>query len=98
MKISNFFPQIKTDAKVQKSRESSAVATGATGSVLGSDRVELSTSSMDVQKMKGILRDTPEVRRDRVQELKSQIESGEYKVDPYKVADKLLVNLLSEGM
>lgn len=98
MKISNFFPQIKTDLKVQKSRESSAVSSNTPSSVLDADRVELSTSSLDVQKMKGILKDTPEVRQDRVQELKAQIERGEYKVDPYKVADKLLMNLLSEGL
>lgn len=98
MKISNFFPQIKTDLKVQKSRESSAVSSTTPSSVLDPDRVELSTSSLDVQKMKGILKDTPEVRQDRVQELKAKIDRGEYKVDPYKVADKLLMNLLSEGM
>ena len=34
---------------------------------------------------------------DRVQALKEQIERGEYEVDPYRVADKMLMNLLSES-
>lgn len=95
MKISNFVPQIKTDNKVQKTKES-AEATLLT-SAAGSDKVELSTSSLDVQKMKGIIQDTPSVRMDRVQALKEQIERGEYEVDPYRVADKMLMNLLSES-
>ena len=98
MKISDLIPQIKSGAKVQKSRESSAASSGAASSVLDADRVELSTSSLDVQKMKAIINKTPEVRQARVQELKSRIARGEYKVDSYKVADKLLVSLLSEEM
>ena len=34
---------------------------------------------------------------DKVQALKAQIESGDYQVDPYRVADKMLMNLLSES-
>jgi len=98
MKISNLVPQIKTDNKVQKvkaSPDSSSVS--ATSASSGTDRVELSTSSLDVQKMKEIIQETPSVRMDRVQALKAQIEQGEYEVDPYRVADKMLVNLLSES-
>ena len=95
MKISDFIPQIKTDNRVQKAKdkpisEASAVTTG-------TDRVELSASSIDVQKMKMIIQDTPSVRMDRVQALKQQIERGEYQVDPYRVADKMLINLLAES-
>ncbi len=47
--------------------------------------------------MKNIIQETPSVRMDRVQALKQQIEGGEYQVDPYRVADKMLMNLLSES-
>lgn len=98
MKISDFIPQIKTDNRVQKVKDASATdATDATEAATASDRVQLSASSIDVQKMKMIIQDTPAVRMDRVQALKQQIESGEYQVDPYRVADKMLMNLLSEG-
>ena len=98
MKISNFVPQIKTDNKVQKTRGGPEVnETTAAKPASGTDRVELSASSLDVQKMKGIIQETPSVRMDRVQALKEQIERGEYEVDPYRVADKMLMNLLSES-
>ena len=95
MKISDFVPQIKIDNRVQKAKDKPAV--GATSATTGSDRVQLSASSIDVQKMKMIIQDTPAVRMDRVQALKQQIESGEYQVDPYKVADKMLMSLMSES-
>ncbi|MDD5759032.1 MAG: flagellar biosynthesis anti-sigma factor FlgM [Desulfobulbaceae bacterium] len=95
MKISDFVPQIKTDTRVQKAKERPISDTSAVAG--GADRVELSASSIDVQKMKMIVQDTPAVRMDRVQALKEQIERGEYQVDPYRVADKMLINLLSES-
>lgn len=96
MKISDFVPQIKTDNRVQKAKDKPTVDAAA-ATATGTDRVELSASSIDVQKMKMIIQDTPEVRMDRVQALKEQIERGEYQVDPYRVADKMLMNLLSES-
>jgi negative regulator of flagellin synthesis FlgM len=97
MKISDFIPQIKTDNKVQKTKAASSASLSATQAATGTDKVEISASSLDVQKMKGIIQNTPDLRMDRVQALKEQIERGEYEVDPYRVADKMLINLLSES-
>jgi len=96
MKISNFMPQIKTE-KIEKTKGGSEVKTPAASDSIGTDKVEISAGSLDVQKMKAIIQDTPPVRMDRVQALKEQIERGEYEVDPYRVADKMLMNLLSES-
>lgn len=96
MKITDFVPQIKTDNRIQKAKDR-PISDAAAVTTTGTDRVELSASSIDVQKMKMIIQDTPDVRMDRVQALKEQIERGEYQVDPYRVADKMLMNLLSEG-
>jgi len=95
MKISDFVPQIKLEGRVQKARDKAAPTSAQ--ATTNTDRVELSASSIDVQKMKMIIQDTPSVRMDRVQALKNQIERGDYQVDPYRVADKMLINLLSEG-
>ncbi len=96
MKISDFVPQIKADAKVQKAKAKTAAGSASTAAS-EMDTVRLSASSVDVQKMKMIIQDTPPVRMDRVQALKQQIENGDYQVDPYRVADKMLMNLLAEG-
>lgn len=95
MKISDFVPQIKNGNSVQKTKGKAPVDAAVATS--GGDKVQLSAGSIDVQKMKMIIQDTPAVRMDRVQALKQQIERGEYQVDPYRVADKMLMNLLSEG-
>ena len=98
MKLSNIFPQIKTDkVQVKKSRETSPTDPTQSGPAAGTDRVELSSGSVDVQKMHEILQQTPDLRADRVQALKQQIEKGEYTVDPYKVADQMLISLLQDN-
>ncbi|MDH5298239.1 MAG: flagellar biosynthesis anti-sigma factor FlgM [Desulfobulbaceae bacterium] len=97
MKLTSLFPQIKTDIKIQKSSGSAASAKSASGStVVSGDRVELSAGSQEVRRMQEILQETPEVRADKVAELKRQIDEGSYEVDPQKVADKMLWSLLSE--
>lgn len=98
MKLSNIFPQIKTDkVQVKKTRETSPAETSPQAPT-GADKVELSSGSVDVQRMHEIIQQTPDVRAERVQALKEQIAKGEYTVDPYKVADKLLMSLLQDNI
>ena len=98
MKLSNIFPQLKADkVQVKKTRETSpAEASPQTPAAV--DKVELSSSSVDVQRMHEIIQQAPEVRAEKVQALKEQIAKGEYTVDPYKVADKLLMSLLQDNI
>ena len=98
MKVSGVFPQIKSVDRVQvkKVKGGDQVKTGAAASITGADRVELSAGSAKVQKMRGILQKTPFVRMEKVQALKEKIDQGEYQIDPYKVADKMLMSLLSD--
>jgi negative regulator of flagellin synthesis FlgM len=99
MKLSNLFPQIKADkVQVKKTRETSPTETANQGGTSGTDRVELSSNPVDVQKMHEIIQQTPEVRAERIQALKEQIAKGDYSVDPYKVADKLLISLMQDNI
>ncbi|MDA8165607.1 MAG: flagellar biosynthesis anti-sigma factor FlgM [Desulfobacteraceae bacterium] len=95
MKVTKFFPQIKTDNKVQAKKGEKAAQSVALPSG-GSDRVDLSAGSKDVQKMREILSQTPEVRADKVSELKERIERGEYNPEPQAVAGRMLTDLLSD--
>lgn len=45
-----------------------------------------------------IARNTPDVREDRVAELKKQIQSGNYKVNPEKIADGIMREALFEHL
>lgn len=97
MKLTGIFPPIKTE-KVQVRKSEGSVSSRADSGALPRDRVVLSAGSQDVQKVRDVLEQTPDVRADRVQALKEEIARGEYQVDPYRLADKLMASLLSETL
>ncbi|SEF63264.1 anti-sigma-28 factor, FlgM family [Bryocella elongata] len=58
------------------------------------DRTTLSTSSSAVSTLVSQAMASPEVRQDKVSALKQQIASGNYNINPSKIAS----GILSEGM
>lgn len=64
--------------------------TGSTSSVLGTDQVSFSSIGRDMQIAKTALANVPDVREDRVNELKAQIQNGTYNVSNESFADKLM--------
>jgi flagellar biosynthesis anti-sigma factor FlgM len=54
------------------------------------DKVELSTQSKVIKKINDVLEVTPEVRADRVEELKKLVQKGRYEVDSEALAEKML--------
>jgi negative regulator of flagellin synthesis FlgM len=97
MKVTKFFPQIKTESKIQVKKSEEAASAGPVPS-RATDRVELSAGSKDVQRMQELLRQTPEVRAEKVGELKARIERGEYHPEPREVADRMLAGHLAEDL
>ena len=59
------------------------------------DTVELSDTARRIQEASKDLGSIPEVREDRVAELKNQIEKGAYHPDPEKVAGAMIIDALS---
>ncbi len=51
-----------------------------------------------MNKIKSQINSEPEVRTDRVAELKDRIKSGEYKVDSEKLAKKMLEDAFQEDI
>jgi len=62
----------------------------------GSDRVELSPQSRDMKKINEILATTPEMRTEKVAELKKAIEDGTYRVKTEDIADKMVQEMVFE--
>lgn len=62
--------------------------TGAASTV--TERVDLSARAKDIRQVKQLLEQVPEVREDKVQELKRQIDSGSYVVQVDKIAEKMV--------
>ena len=83
---------------LQNNRESKKSSQGLTEQTTNVDTVELSSASREAVKIRSILEQTPAVRAELVQGLKEKIESGEYEVDSRKVAEKLILNFLSEDL
>lgn len=76
-------------ANRQKANEARARAREAAGA-LREDSLSLSSRALQVRDMKPALNVLPAVRVDRVNQLRAQIQRGEYQVDPEKLADLLL--------
>jgi negative regulator of flagellin synthesis FlgM len=54
------------------------------------ERVNLSTKAKDIQQIKQLLDQIPETRDAKIMELKQQIESGNYRIDAGKIAEKMV--------
>lgn len=97
MELTGISPAIKAE-KVQVKKAEGSTVSKADKVDMPTDRVVLSSGSLEVQKIRDILAQTPEVRADRVQALKQEIARGEYKIDPARLADKMMAGLISETL
>ncbi|MFW5868652.1 MAG: flagellar biosynthesis anti-sigma factor FlgM [Armatimonadota bacterium] len=56
----------------------------------GTDQLALSSRAEEIRMARAALAEAPEVRAERVAELKAQVEAGTYRVDPDTVAERIL--------
>ncbi len=63
---------------------------------LSEERVEISGKASDLNKIREIVRKTPDIRAEKVGLLKEQIASGSYNVSSQEIADKMLREYLLE--
>ncbi len=54
------------------------------------DRVEISQKSREIQKVRNMVENAPDVREAKVKELKNSIESGTYSVRGEKIAGEMI--------
>jgi len=62
-------------------------------SCAGLQKVRLSKREKIVEKLRKALEDIPDIRVDRVEQLKKAIQRGAYRVDSEKIAQKILEEL-----
>ncbi len=68
------------------------------GILTGSGEPHVKTSTFVMNKIKSRINAEPEVRTDRVDELKAKIKSGEYKVDSESLAKRMLEDAFQEDL
>jgi negative regulator of flagellin synthesis FlgM len=70
--------------------ERNSTAPAAQNQVPPEDKVDLSSQSKEMNKIAETLAATPDVRAEKVEALKKQVESGQYQVNSDAVADKMI--------
>ena len=66
------------------------------GEPAGGDKVQLSDRSREISHAQEVVKAAPDVRWDKVAEIKAKLEAGTYDVSAEKVADALLRTTLNE--
>jgi negative regulator of flagellin synthesis FlgM len=61
------------------------------------DRIELSQQAMDFQVALKALSGLPDIREQKVADIKSRIEAGKYRVEARDIADRIIDRLRSRG-
>jgi len=62
-----------------------------------SDRLELSAQSREISHLNELIRSTPDIREEKVEQIRRELESGTYNVKAEKIAEKIIGgNLLDE--
>lgn len=91
MKISDIQNQIEYIKNItHQTKEPGISASKEKEKLLSKDNVVLSSRSKEMQKIYETLKETPEVRSDKVAALKKAIQEGKYKVDSQQLAEKIL--------
>jgi len=54
------------------------------------DRLELSVRSLEISHLEDLIRSTPDVREERVEQMRNQIERGTYNVKAENIAEKII--------
>ena len=92
MKIDLGAPAL-SQASVERSNTKAATGNVAANSSASEDRTTFSSTSTSVKSLVSQALSSPEVRQDKVDALRQSISSGEYKLDPQKIAGAII----SEG-
>ncbi len=99
MEIDGTNPLISLNTNVQRldAPQQSARTQKSGGDASDSDRLEVSVQGMEASHMQSLIQSTPDVREDRVNQVRGQIESGTYNIKAEKIAEKIVGgNLLDE--
>ena len=92
MEINGTNPLIVSNSKVQRldtpQQSERALKSGAEQPE--SDRLDLSARSREISHLNELIQSTPDVRTDKVDQLRRELEGGTYNVKAEKIADKII--------
>ncbi|HBG46145.1 MAG TPA: flagellar biosynthesis anti-sigma factor FlgM [Deltaproteobacteria bacterium] len=62
------------------------------------DSVDISSKARELNKAKALLDSVPDVRVEKVEKLKNDVENGDYEVDAGKVAEKMIERAVRDAL
>ena len=74
--------------KADKVQEESSPKVG--GNAAPEEKVNLSTKARDIQQLRDAVSQLPDVREDKIRELKDQVDKGAYDANGQKIAEKMV--------
>ena len=92
MEINGTNPLIVSNSKVQRldSPQQSERALKSGVEHPDSDRLDLSARSREISHLNELIQSTPDVREDKVEKVRQELENGTYNVKAEKIAEKIL--------
>jgi len=70
---------------------------GGASATSGSEQIAISSKAKDIQKATEAVNAAPDIRIEKVDRIKAEIESGSYRVSSEKLAEKVLENIITES-
>ena len=86
----NSLTELISQYKINEKKAGSEDDKQAADSAVQEDKASLSSTARDIQQAEKAIEQLPDVREEKVQELKDQIEAGKYNVNGEKIAGKML--------
>jgi negative regulator of flagellin synthesis FlgM len=92
MKIDGGKPPESPDVvKLQKAGKNGKIdQSNASGQTKAGDKVDVSGKAREIAELMGAVKALPEVRTEKVAEIKGLIDSGQYVADPAKIAGRMI--------
>ena len=96
IRIKNKVVQDRMDVAGKKSAHQKSEPAN-TGQVSGGEQIALSAKAKGIQKTLETVQTSPDVRSEKVAEIKNQIDSNTYQVDSAALAEKILQEIITES-
>ncbi len=98
MKVTGHDPAKTAELTLAKSKAKESARPAARDQASSEPAQARTRASLTMDKVKQAIRREPDVRSERVAQLRAKIKSGEYHVDSGKLAEKILIDSLREDL
>jgi negative regulator of flagellin synthesis FlgM len=88
---------VKKRDQAASARSAKAETAPQTETAKGAETVAVSSFARDVAKAGTVVRNTPDIRKEKVSAIKEKIDKGEYHVSGDKIAGKIMEDIVKQG-